>query len=908
MRNHNYSCRLAFALIALGFAFFSCNNNQALKAPEENRFVKTVLNQGDLFEPTEMAILPNLDVLILQRRGQIMKYDQQSKKLKQVGYLDVYYKALTPGGSTEDGLLGITADPDFATNHFIYIYYAPSGDRWVDRLSRFEFKDDTIDIKTEKVVLEVKTQREICCHTGGSLTFGNEHQLFLSTGDNSTPFDEAGQKYPTHSFGPMDDRPGHQAYDSRRTAANSNDLRGKILRIQINSDGTYTIPKDNLFPKGEPKTRPEIYIMGDRNPYRISYDKNKEFLYWGEVGPDALADSFATRGPMGYDEINQARQAGNFGWPLFEANNQAYNRHNYQTNADGAAYDPAHPMNASRNNTGLMFLPPAQPAFIWYPYGVSKEFPQLGSGGRTALAGPVYNYDDYDSETRYPEYYDGKLFIYDFIRGWIKAVTMQPNGDYIKMESFMEHTKFNGMLDMEVGPDGRIYVLEYGNGWFTKNPEAALSRIDYLPGNRPPAVSNFTVNRTTGNLPFVLNATVKAVDPENDPMTYVWSIGGVKMQSDMPSLHYTISQPGDYDISVEVFDRFGASTKSNVIPIYAGNERPKADIVFKGGPNFYFPGKPVNYQVMVTDNGAQIDQKNLDITVKYVNLSDIAGGPILGDQMVPATILGKNLMLSLDCKSCHKIDQTSIGPAFKLVAKRYAKNPDAMLFLPQKIIKGGSGHWGEVAMSAHPALKETDASQIVEWILSLADSVPKTASLPLSGTIVPMPDVKQPQNTVFSLNVTYTDDGEPGIRALSTAKTAYLRSNVMDASEMQDINGFAFQNKAGNTFLTFPTDTGHFTTGNVDLSGIGSIELTGFGNGKAADYQIEIVADKEVGGLAIGKADMLFKADKKKITAGITLQKPADNKAHNYYLVFKQTSNIKTGIPVLKTLRFVPAK
>jgi cytochrome c551/c552 len=72
--------------------------------------------------------------------------------------------------------------------------------------------------------------------------------------------------------------------------------------------------------------------------------------------------------------------------------------------------------------------------------------------------------------------------MYDWIRGWIKAVTLRPNGDLDKMEPFMPSTKLSSPIDMEVGPDGKIYLLEYGSGWFAKNPDAALSRIDYNAG------------------------------------------------------------------------------------------------------------------------------------------------------------------------------------------------------------------------------------------------------------------------------------------------------------------------------------------------------------------------------------------------------------------------------------------
>src|SRR4029077_5261824 len=117
------------------------------------------------------------------------------------------------------------------------------------------------------------------------------------------------------------------------------------IRIRIKEDGSYEIPEGNLFPKDEPKTKPEIYVMGNRNPYRISVDQKNSFLYWGEVGPDSNDDSLQTRGPRGYDEINQARRAGYFGWPLFIGNNYAYHAYDYTTGKTGATFDPSKPIN-----------------------------------------------------------------------------------------------------------------------------------------------------------------------------------------------------------------------------------------------------------------------------------------------------------------------------------------------------------------------------------------------------------------------------------------------------------------------------------------------------------------------------------------------------------------------------------
>ncbi len=564
---------------------------KTLRVPAEEDFEKVTMGYGEFSEPTEMAILPNLNILVAQRRGELMLFNQETKAVTQVGLLDVYHQTTVPNVNAEEGFMGLVLDPEFEKNNFIYAYYSPK-DTSVNRLSRFEFKDNKLDLASEKIVLQFYSQRNICCHTGGSLAFGKDRTLFISTGDNSTPFDEGGQKFVSNGYSPRDSREGHEQYDVQRTSGNTNDLRGKILRIIMKNDGTYDIPDGNLFKKDEAKAKPEIYVMGNRNPYRISVDQKNGFLYWGEVGPDANEDNPA-RGPRGYDEVNQARQAGYFGWPYFVGNNYAYIAYNYETGESGEAYNPEKPINDSRNNTGLRELPAAQPAFIWYPYAASPDFPQVGSGGRNAMTGPIYYAELFPKETRYPEYYEGKLFIYDWIRGWVKAVTMLPNGDFDKMEPFMGSTKFANPIDMEVGPDGKLYVLEYGSGWFSKNPDSGISRVDYNP--------------KSGSKQVPANTKTDGKDEPDGPMGH---------------------QEG-------------------------------------------------------------------------------------------STPKGESLIAASDCKSCHTLDKKSVGPTYQDVAKKYKDNKDASALLINKILNGGSGVWGEVAMPAHPGMKEEEVKEMVDWILSL---------------------------------------------------------------------------------------------------------------------------------------------------------------------------------------------
>ncbi len=744
--------------------------------PERQRFVKTQLLTGELFEPTEMAILPNFDILVAQRRGELMLFKQDSQAVKQVGFLDVYHQSGVPNVNAEEGFMGLALDPDFANNKFLYAFYSPV-DTSVNRLSRFVYDNDKLDLASERVVLEFYSQRQICCHTGGSIAFGGDGLLYLSTGDNSTPFDQPDPStYKNRGFAPLDSRPGYGQYDARRSAGNTNDLRGKVLRIKVLPDGTYEIPTGNLFPEGTEKTRPEIYVMGNRNPYRISVDQKTGFLYWGEVGPDAANDSLATRGPRGYDEVNQAREAGFFGWPLFVGNNYAYRAFDYTTGQSGAPFDTANPQNLSPNNTGLERLPPAQAAFIWYPYAASPDFPQLGTGGRNAMAGPVYYTDMFPKATRYPDYYDGKLIIYDWIRGWIKAVTMQPNGDFDKMEPFMEDEPLANPIDMEVGKDGRLYILEYGKGWFAKNPDAGIVRIDYLAGNLPPQVGEIQVEKPNGNVPFTVRASVEATDYEHDKLSYTWKIGDVTRQTDGPTLEYVLDRAGEHAITVTVTDAKKNQTQANAVNVYAGNDNPEVDIVLTNATGSYAPGDAIGYEVKVNDHGRPIDTNNLVIAVDYIKGTDLAGAS-LGHQQVSEIVLGRSLMMASDCQSCHKLNEPSVGPSYQQVADRYKGQQGASKYLMEKVMKGGSGVWGEVAMAAHPDMKESEARQIVLWIMSLADDPDaKRKSLPAKGTIVARPVAANAgEQTVLRITAQYTNSPGMGVRPLSGSKTVDLK-------------------------------------------------------------------------------------------------------------------------------------
>src|SRR5262245_60534618 len=345
----------AFALTSPAFA---------AEQYDENRLEKRVLVNG-LEDGMEMDVLSDGRILIAERQGGLKIYLPKYGRTVKLGELP----AVVFG---EVGFLGMVAAPDFDTTGWVYTFFCPKANTKSMRLSRWTVTGEKLDPSSEQKILEFPIDGpDAAIHMGGGLARDAKGNIYVGTGDNSPPIPEL----------PVDQRPGHEHHDALRTAANSRDLRGKILRIHPEPDGRYSIPVGNLFADGKDGRR-EIYAMGCRNPYRIQIDPKTGWLYWGDVGQNV--ETSIGVGPNGYDEVNQARAAGNFGLPRFTGPNEAYAEFDFVTRKPGRKFDPARPENRSKNNTGLRLLPPPQPALLWYGTPESKEWPAFGSGGRSA--------------------------------------------------------------------------------------------------------------------------------------------------------------------------------------------------------------------------------------------------------------------------------------------------------------------------------------------------------------------------------------------------------------------------------------------------------------------------------------------------------------------------------------------
>jgi glucose/arabinose dehydrogenase len=424
---------LASASMAAALAFASQASAVEVSgcpAPKDADFEMTTLASqptNGLAEPLRMAFDMSadgvVDIYFVEKAGKVRKYDGASKTVTTLGTISVR----TTG---EHGLLGIAMDPAFKTNKRLYLFYGSGSGTYEFRLSRFTLNGAQLDMGSEKIMLRIPADNN-SWHTGGALMFDKNGDLYISVGDNKS--DEGG-------------------------SPNTNSYLGKILRIHPKDDGTYSIPDGNLFPAGTDKTKPEIYIMGNRNPYSLAIDPKTNWLGWGEVGPDGFGMT---------EEWDIATKPGNYGWPYFAGNNMVLK----------TGKVPSAPTNNSTLNTGLTNLPIAVPATVAYPQGC-------------AITGPIYRYGALaNTPVKMPPHFDGMWFVTDFNNygtygQLMDTMSLDANGKPGKMGRIWPNWKLSRPTEMQVGPDGAFYIMNY-SGYFSTLNTTAIVRISYKGTCRP---------------------------------------------------------------------------------------------------------------------------------------------------------------------------------------------------------------------------------------------------------------------------------------------------------------------------------------------------------------------------------------------------------------------------------------
>ena len=590
-------------------------------------------------EPMSLAVLPDGRVLHNTRNGDVRLYDPANGASPIISNIPVYQH-------DEDGLQSITLDPDFANNKWVYLYHAPRLDTPVDdpttpgvnegdapansddpsvwnafkgynQLSRVKFVEEPtphLDLTTEQKILRVDVDRGACCHVAGEVKFDGKGLLYLVTGDdtnasgsdNFTPINESATRGP--------------AYDAQRSSANTNDLRGKVLRIKVKADGTYSVPTGNLFPESadhDGKTRPEIFLMGLRNPFRFDVDA-RGFTYIGDYSPDSRVPN-ATRGPEGTGRWIATNKAGNWGWPYCYSPTLPYIDYDYATQTSKQPFNCAAPVNDSPRNTGRTVLPPVQDpqlaytfnaltpcaeAYLSTPPGTCDfQWPVLGTGGVGPMGGPIYKYDaDLESENKLPAYYNDAVVFGEFTRDKIFMMRTNGSGKLLGVEQFLPGFTFDNPMDMEFGPDGSLYLLEYGDGFFRANPDAALSVIRYVKGTRGP-VAELDASPTSGPAPLTVQfSSAGTTSPEpGATFSIAWDFDGDgDTDSTEANPSYTYTSNGVYYAQLTVTDSNGKEASlSRTITV--GNTAPTVEVTAPVSGSFFNWGDPVPYSVTVAD-------------------------------------------------------------------------------------------------------------------------------------------------------------------------------------------------------------------------------------------------------------------------------------------------------------------
>ena len=307
------------------------------------------------------------------------------------------------------------------------------------------------------------------------------------------------------------------------------------------------------------------------------------------------------------------KSPGNYGWPLCMGNNEPFRDVDYgATSSDtpvvGEFFDCASPINESPGNTGLTDLPPARGADMYYGYQRTSVPGVINAGGGLApMGGPFYDYDAaLDSDTKFPEYFDGKSFFYEWARNKMYSVTLSdtapdPSRGVEKVNPFLPQEQFLAPIDSKFGPDGSLYVLDWGGGFGRDNPNSGLHRVDYIQGSRSP-IAEIDADRTSGPAPLTVQFDgAGSTDPEGQNLTYAWDFeDDGTVDSTEPTASHTYSTEGAFSARLTVTDPDGKDGTTTV-PITVGNTEPTVDFNLPPNGSFFDFGDELSWDVTVTD-------------------------------------------------------------------------------------------------------------------------------------------------------------------------------------------------------------------------------------------------------------------------------------------------------------------
>jgi cytochrome c len=418
--------------------------------------------------------------------------------------------------------------------------------------------------------------------------------------------------------------------------------------------------------------------------------------------------------------------------------------------------------------------------------------------------------------------------------------------------------------------------------WFAQNEEAQLSMIEYNAGNRKPVVK-VKASVTEGAAPLTVKfSTEGTLDYDNDKIYYDWTFGKSIPHSKLANPSVVFTKPGIYDVNLSVKDSEG-NENNEIVKIKVGNAVPVVDIKIKSNKSFVLD-ETIDYEVTVFDkeDGSLIRGINPEDVMVSINYLEGYDKTVLeqGHKSNESFMTGKRHIEKSDCAACHSKDKKSIGPSYYDIADKYPKNATNITILANKIISGGGGVWGEQAMAAHPQLGQTEAKEIVDYILSIKD--PKATSKPISGSFKAN-DHKTKKEGAYIIQASYTDKGGKVIGSITNSKSVAIKTPILSAQAYDKTENTQKFSVAPVGDLLIANHNSFAEYEKIDLTGISKISISAFSQaGQSVGGSIEIRLGSAtgllIGSTTISAGNMLPKE--------VTLPK-AFAKTEDIFFVFK---------------------
>jgi glucose/arabinose dehydrogenase len=259
-----------------------------------------------LTNPTDMEFAPDGRLFVAEQAGRV-RIAKTNGTLPT--FLDISSRIDSNG---ERGLLAVAFDPNFSTNHYVYLHYTQKATATTsvhNRIVRVTASGDRAVAGSEKLIFRLNNLSSAANHNGGAIHFGKDGKLYVAVGDNANG-------------------------DNAQSLGN---LKGKILRI--NKDGT--IPTGNPFYSTASGNNRAIWAVGLRNPFKFAVKPGTGTIFINDVGEKT------------WEEINRGASGANYGWNLCEGNHDNPNRPG-SVNCSAAPYTgPVHEYtHGSTNTTG----------------------------------------------------------------------------------------------------------------------------------------------------------------------------------------------------------------------------------------------------------------------------------------------------------------------------------------------------------------------------------------------------------------------------------------------------------------------------------------------------------------------------------------------------------------------------